>query len=141
MQWVQSRLQQKTRPPATSEGDRIFTCVSRKMISREDCPGVGRTLNVRMSVLRRDRKGENRDTQRGAGRSGRWQLELCDQNPRDARSSQSWKRDGGSGRGGWGVVALEPLDEAQPHQHRDFRFWPPEPERTHSCCLKPPSLS
>lgn len=63
------------------------------MVSREDCPGVGRTLNVRMSVLIRDGKGENRDTQRGTGRSGRRQLELCNQNPRNARSSQSWKQD------------------------------------------------
>lgn len=77
------------------------------MVSREDCPRVGRTLNIRMSVLIRDGKGENRDTQRSTGRSGRQQLEFCDQNPRDAGSSQSWKQDWGEGG-----PPLEPPDEA-----------------------------
>ena len=78
------------------------------MVSREDCPGVGRTLNIRTSVLIRDGKGENREAQGGL-EGGNWNFAT------KTRGMPGAPRAGNRTGGGGGP--LEPPDEAQPHEH------------------------
>ena len=70
------------------------------MVSREDCPGVGRTLNIRMSVLLRDGKGENREAQGGL-EGGNWNFAT-----QELLELETGLGEGGepSGASGWGTA-------------------------------------